>query len=301
VNTHLLIGQNQVAISIDDAPNTRIFQSDHYQSHFLNTIDSLQIPVTVFINERLIYNRDSINKNFALLNRWVSSKNTIVGNHTFAHSRYSAVGFEKFREDVLKGESIVRELTKKYKKKLEYFRFPYNDLGADSLQHVQMDSLLHSLNYRITPFTIESSDWMFNWVYEYYLGQKQYDKAKHIGELYVSKTIAYFHFYDSLSVEKYNRKVKQIYLCHDNSINRDYFIALVSELKALEYEFISLDEALEDEIYAQKNNYYRKWGISWLYRWMDSQKERVRWMKMEPDMKEIQNLYNNLNQKNKTY
>ncbi len=76
-----------------------------------------------------------------------------------------------------------------------HFRFPYNDLGIDSLQHAKIDSVLAMKNYVSSPFTVESSDWMFNYIYEYYLSQSNFKKAKEIGELYVSKTIDYIHFF----------------------------------------------------------------------------------------------------------
>ncbi|MEX0275661.1 MAG: polysaccharide deacetylase family protein [Flavobacteriaceae bacterium] len=289
--------QNHVAITIDDVPNTSLYQSENYRSGILDKIDSLRIPVAIFINEGLLYKTDSVTKNFELLNRWVKSKNTTIGNHTFSHSRYSEVGYGHFHKDIEKGAYITRELIKKYGKKLTYFRFPYNDLGADSIQHVEIERFLRDMEYKSTPFTIESSDWMFNALYENYLHQKEYKKAEGIGSLYLSKTMEYFQFLDSLAIKKYGRKIPHIYLCHDNRLNTDFLIPLLSRLRQQGYNFIRLDEALKDSVYVQDDTYYKKWGISWLYRWMSSQRERMKWMGMEPDMKEVERRYNNLNKK----
>ena len=40
--------------------------------------------------------------------------------------------------------------------------------------------------------------------------------------------------------------------------------------------------------------YYRKWGVSWFYRWMETQAERLQWMRQEPNMKEIEEQFNRL-------
>ena len=131
-------------------------------------------------------------------------------------------------------------------------------------------------------------------MYEYYLKKSEYKKASEIGNIYVSKTLELFRFYDSLSEVKYGRKVNQIYLCHDNSLNANYLLEIIKGLKKQNYNFISLDKTLEDKVYQQEYKYHRKWGVSWLYRYMPTQKERVKWMKKEPNMTYIEDLYTNL-------
>ena len=157
-----LFSQTNVTITIDDVPNTRIFEKHNYKPVLINKLDSLKIPVTIFVNEGLIYKTDSVKANINLLNSWIKRSYVTVGNHTFGHSRYSNVGFQSFALDIERGEFITRELTKKHKKNLKYFRFPYNDLGKDSAEHTQIDSLLYSKKYISTPFTVENSDWMYN-------------------------------------------------------------------------------------------------------------------------------------------
>jgi len=203
----IAVCQKNVSITIDDIPNTSRFEKDGYQSALLEKLDSLEIPIAIFINEGKIYQTDSISKNFELLNNWVRKKYITLGNHSFNHSRYSTSGFDLFAKEIVNGEAISRELSKKYKKNLTYFRFPFNDLGQDSLQHSQIKDFLKEKEYVIAPFTIESSDWMYNAVYEYYLDNKEFEKAKEIGEQYVVKTLEYFDFFEILAKEDYNRSI----------------------------------------------------------------------------------------------
>lgn len=181
----------------------------------------------------------------------------------------------------------------KYHKSLNYFRFPYNDLGKDTAQQIQIKLFLESINYKIMPFTIESSDWMFNYIYEYYLAKKDTINAKKIGEQYIKTTLAYFDYFELLAKNLYGRKINQIYLCHDNSINTDYIEALIQNLKNKNYNFISFETALSEKIYNQTNKYYLKWGISWIYRWMDSNHINS-YIKSEPNTTEIEKLYGKL-------
>jgi peptidoglycan/xylan/chitin deacetylase (PgdA/CDA1 family) len=284
--------QTKVSITIDDVPNTRQYSSDGFQ--LLKQLDRLQIPVAIFINEGLIAKGESIEKNMALLNDWVAKPYTTLGNHSYNHLRYSEVGVDSFRADLLKGHALTKELANQYAKSLQYFRFPFNDLGRDKEQHHQMARVLDSLAYINTPFTIESSDWMYSYIYDYYLEHGEQDQAKKIGEQYVSITLEYFQFFNSLAMKLYGREVSQIYLCHDNAMNAKYLPEILRQLKDQQYQFVSLEQAMMDPVYDQEDLYDKKWGISWFYRWIDSHEERVKWMKAEPNIAEVESLYNQL-------
>ena len=283
--------QKSISITIDDVPNTIKYQKDGYSPKLLNLLDSLDIPFTVFVNEDKILQTEEVERNKTLLESWVKRDRTLIGNHTYGHPRYSDVGLTNFIQDVEKGETLTKHYASKYGKDLTYFRFPFNDMGKDSIQHLEMREYLNSRNYRISPFTVESSDWMFDHVYQHYLDQGEIEKAKAIGEQYVEKTFAIVNFFEEMTKSLYGRPVKHIYLCHDNAINADYLGKIITRLKQDGYEIVSFKESLTDPIYDQEDRYYKKWGISWLYRWIDTQEERVKWMKQEPSLIEIQNMY----------
>jgi len=286
--------EKSISITIDDVPNTSKYQKDGFTPVLLNVLDSLNVPFTIFINEEKVYKTDSLVKNKQLLEAWIKNDLALIGNHTYSHPRYSDIGLGRFVQDIEKGETLTKEYVSKHHKELNYFRFPFNDLGNDSLQHVSIQNVLSRKGYIIAPFTVESSDWMFDFVYQYYLNKGQLREARKIGEQYVDKTIELVRFYDSLANKIYHRPVKHIYLCHDNAINADYMAKIVYRLEHEKYKVISFEEALTDPIYKQADIYHKKWGISWLYRWMDTQKERVKWMRKEPDLSEIQQLYEQL-------
>lgn len=293
--------QSFVSITIDDVPNTKLAAQTNNKSQLLHKLDSMKIPTSIFINEKLLLNTPDLNRNKKLLEEWISHPMVTAGNHTYKHSRCSATNIEDFEADIRKGEKFTKEYANKYDKTVNQFRFPYNDLGKDSTQQAQVKKILHDLQYQITPFTIESSDWMFNYLYEYYLKRNEHEKAKNIANSYISQTLKNFHFFDSLTINQYNRPTKHIYLCHDNRLNTDHLTTLLEKLKEKEYQFISLNEALTDEVYQQENLYYKKWGVSWVYRWMSDRKERIRLMKAEPEMMDIYNLYQKLSKSEKSY
>ena len=148
-----------MAITIDDVPGTGKTRKENYNSKLMSTLDSLNIPVTLFVTEGQIFKGDNPDKNFELLNKWMSKSYTTIGYHSTEHSRYSAVGLDSFKNDVEKGENVVRDMFKKNGKSVDYFRLPYNDLGKDSAEHVYIENYLSSRNFKIAPFTVENEDY----------------------------------------------------------------------------------------------------------------------------------------------
>lgn len=287
-------GQTKIAITIDDVPNTRKYEKDNFKSDLLNKLDSLNVPVSIFINEGLVYKTQHLSKNRKLLRNWLQRDYITIGNHTSDHTRLSEVSVDSFMVDVVKGEHLTKNLKNRYGKSLRYFRFPYNDLGKDSIQQQRIKEELTKRDYIITPFTIESSDWVFNYLYEHYLNKGDHLKAENIAKVYIEKSLEYCSFFDSLSVDLYGRNINQIYLCHDNTINADYLHILINKLKERGYVIVSLEEAMKDEVYKSENQYYKKWGISWIYRWMENKKLRKKLMHEEPDIMEVYQEYQQL-------
>lgn len=285
--------QTQVAITIDDVPNAAMHVQHSSVPRLLVTLDSLNVPVTAFVTTGLLFDGDSLG-NMQNLSAWIRRDYVTLGYHSYAHLHLAEVGFPAFRGDFEKGEVILKKQASKYNKTVRYFRFPFNELGRDSLQQTEATTFVRERGFRVAPFTVESSDWMFDYVYRYYLSKNDTAAAARTGECYVATTLAYFSYFDSLSVKYYGREIKQIYLCHDNPINAAYLPAIISNLKSRGYSFISFDQALGDEVYSQPTYYYKKWGVSWFYRWMKDASAVMNCMKHEPSASAIEQTYNEL-------
>ncbi len=287
----MVTAQKQVAITIDDVPNIRKYKSDANMT-FLNYLSENRIPSAIFINESRL--RNDPDNSLVYLKPWIEDKYVTAGSHTFSHPHYSKVDLDTFKKDIIKGLEVSKKIAAQTGKSVKYFRFPYNDLGNDSLEHDAIHNVLDSLKLISTPFTVESSDWMFNAIYEYYLNNDSLSQAREIGQAYVDATMRSFAWMDSLTVAQYGRQLKHIYLCHDNSINADFLPDIVERLKAKDYTFISLDDAMTDEVYRQQSHFYKSWGISWVYRWMSDEAARKKLMRQEPGVMEYYKLYERL-------
>lgn len=287
--------QRSVAITIDDVPNVHLFEASSYSSGLLRRLDSLNVPVAIFINEGNLRLNKAFEKNRSLLQSWISKRYVTVGNHSYSHPNMGEVGFDVFREQVLKGEELSRPMAVNAGKNLEYFRFPFNGMGKDSVEQMRMQQFLTASRYISTPYTVESEDWLYTQLYEKALKDGKPDEARAIGNRYVSLSLRLFDYFDSLAVAVAGKPVRQIYLCHDNRLNTDFLPALVQKLKQKEYRFIDLAEAMSDPAYGSYGYYYGNAGFSWVYRWMKDPASRRAAMRAEPSDPETQRAYEAMN------
>jgi hypothetical protein len=135
---------------------------------------------------------------------------------------------------------------------------------------------------------------MYNAIYTKCIKDYDIKGAEEMIKKYIDFTTELFQYFDDLSNRTYNRKIRQIYLCHTNLLNAVSFEKLIMKLKKQGYSFISLEKALEDKIYQSKDYYSQQYGISWLYRWIEDIDERIKLMKKEPSDKNIERRYNKL-------
>ncbi|GLU53311.1 hypothetical protein Dfri01_27720 [Dyadobacter frigoris] len=274
-----------------------LFEASNFSSVLQKKLDSLHIPIAIFINEVNLGQPAVLDRNKNLLKSWLVKDYITAGNHGFAHKNFADVGFDAFKEDVLKGEVVTKELLKQEKKELRYFRFPFNGAGNDSLEQMKALQFLKEKKYISTPYTVESEDWLHAILYDKALAEGDTKTASWIGAQYVDFTLRLFTYFDSLSLKMYNRSISHIYLCHDNKLNADYLPEIVNQLKNRKYKFVSLDEAMKDPVYKSPLHYYGKNGFSWIYRWIPDVEMRKKLMREEPTNGEIQKAFEEMNKK----
>lgn len=277
--------RKQVSITIDDVPNVEIYKKQGFSSGLLSQISMQGIPVAIFINEERIKSNGFTRDNREGLAKWLKDKNITAGNHGYQHLNYGDITFEAFQEEVIKGEVVTSQILKHPPK---YFRFPYNGLGKDSTAHARAKEFLQRRGYTLTPFTIEGQDWAFSSLYDEALKNKQTEKAAEIGRNYISFTLSVFDYFEKICQERYGRAISHIYLCHDNQLNTDYLMKLLTELRKRNYDFISLDQAMEDDVYQSEDYYTDRYGVSWVYRWVRDPQERKNLMRAEPENHDVE-------------
>lgn len=284
--------QHQIAITIDDLPFVQELSLKHAQEStdkLLAKIKKHKIKAVGFVNEKTVVRLGEIDARVAMLEKWLINGNQL-GNHTFSHPSLTTTPLEDYKTELLKGEVITTELNKKYKQPKKYFRYPFLQVGADSVKRYGFEKVLKEHNYVNAPVTIEADDWYFNKVYMDAMKAGNTDLMKTIAEKYIQHNSDYFDYYIKYTQEVIGRPIKHIFLCHANALNADYFDELCKVMINKGFSFITLDEALQDEVYQHKDTVLAKGGFSWLHRWRisDNKKSTIKEIEIPAD---IQALY----------
>lgn len=276
-----------VAITMDDMPfnsmpsGCTLDESKAINTELLHKIKENKTPVAIFIVGRGCVQQDRADERLQILKDWTDNPWITPGSHTVTHPDCSRLTLADFQQEITGNEEIIR--TAIGNRSLRYFRFPFNSLGKDSLDQTTKNTYLTERGYTVTPFTIESSDYIFDALYNEALRKGDSLEAVSLARQYIDFTIQSFEYFESLSMELFGRNIRHIYLCHANRLNTDYYNELIAAIRHRGYQCISLDEALADTVYTSPNYYYQRYGISWLYRWVQDGNKRKTLLKNSPD------------------
>ena len=286
----LTFGQEKlVCFSFDDLPvvsygmNDTVFQKELFDN-LISGLKKNNIPAIGFVNEKKLYNKNGeINKfQVELLKNWIDY-GLELGNHTFSHPDYNLVSFKDFTKDVLKGETITKEILSQRGKTIKYFRHPFLHLGNTKEKADSLDNFLSNHGYITAPVTIDNEDYLFAVAYKRANVKKDTLLAKQIGHDFVNYIEKKLKYYEMQSNRLFGRDIKQILLLHASWLNSDYVDSLAVRFKKNNYEFVSMDQVLKDNIYKTEITVYGNWGISWIDRWALSKGKKGNFFKNEPE------------------
>lgn len=260
-----------VALTLDDLPSQRgstLSVDRDLTSQLIKHIRTAKAPAVGFVNEIKIFERgeEEVPARTALLAQWLDA-GLELGNHTYSHVDINSVPFEDYAQDLLKGEQLTRTLMRERDMTLRYFRHPYLRAGKDAETKAKLERLLLEHQYTIAPVTIDNDEWIFGGAYDVAAQRGDARTMRQIGEDYLRYMERAFEFSEQLALQVAGRPIKQVLLVHANAMNAEYLDELLAMTARRGYQFVSLSEALEDEVYRRDDPYIGPKGWSWLVRW----------------------------------
>jgi len=112
------------------------------------------------------------------------------------------------------------------------------------------------------PVTIETWDWYYSSRYQDALRQGDVERARLLGEAYVGHVRESILEAEWYADELLGRQPPQILLLHGNLINADRIEDVLGLFRERGYRFITLEEALADEVYARTDASVAPRGLS---------------------------------------
>ena len=256
----------KIAITIDDLLATPADQNEYeyITDNLLKTLIKNDIKAIGFVNESRLYTDEKPDSSkIKILEKWMTS-DMQLGNHTFSHVYINITSIEDYKKDVIKGELITRPLLKKYNQELKYFRHPQLRTGQNDEYRSKLTTFLKNRGYTIAPVTIDNDEYIHAFCYANAKKEGNTALMNKIGKDYIAYMTSVFEFYEKLSASFLGYEVPQTLLIHANNLNADYLITMMTSRN---YEFVSIDKALEDKAYAMSEGTHAR-GPSWIQRWM---------------------------------
>lgn len=265
-------GGRVMAITFDDLPkSTGLDDLDGARrttESILRVIKAHKAPAMAFVNEGKLYDGPAmVAGRAALLQAWVNA-GIPLGNHTYSHLDLNDVPLEKYEDDVVRGERTITRLMRGTISTAErWFRHPYTHTGPTKEIKAALQKFLAGRGYRVAPFTIENSDWVFSSAYAKATRGGDAALAAKIREAYLTYSDAMLDWFESLSQDTFKRAIPQILLIHSNDLHGEALDALLSRIDRRGYRWVTLSAAMKDAAYATPDDYVGTSGPSWLHRW----------------------------------
>jgi peptidoglycan/xylan/chitin deacetylase (PgdA/CDA1 family) len=272
-SAHGQTARRTIAVTFDDLPYVNFGNGVYIKNaraataKMLSTLKKHKVPAVGFVNEgKLEYARE---ERIALLRQWVES-GMMLANHTYSHPDFNSLTVEQFQEEITKGDVVTRQLMRSRQPYQLYFRHPMTHTGDTKEKKEAIEKFLEARGYKVTPHTIENSDFIFNVPYAAAVDNKDEALAKRLRDEYLAYTMSVTAFAEKISPEIFGREIPQLLVIHTNAITADCLDEILKKFEARGYTFVTLDAVMADPAYQTKDTYVTKFGPSWLFRWMKS-------------------------------
>ena len=274
-----------MALTFDDLPKAHGFDEIEglrkTTDSILRTLKTHRAPSVAFVNEDKLYvGYHLVPERVDELRKWVDA-GVILGNHTYGHVDINTVPLQQYENNVIKGEKTYTRLMRGHSTE-KWFRHPFTHTGPTAETRNALNKFLATRGYRVAPFTIENSDYVFSAAYEKAQQAGDEPQATRIRDEYLSYNAKMMDWFETLAREDFGRDIPQILLIHSNALHTDALDALLRQIEKRGYRFVTLTEAMKDTAYQAPDDYVGKFGPSWVHRWRVAKQMPWR-MADEPD------------------
>ena len=266
--------ERAVAVTFDDLPAMSPVAGDldtlrDLTRRLLESVRKHRVPAVGFVNEGELF-RDAgpseVEGRTALLRMWLDA-GLELGNHTYSHRDLNLLSLDEFQADVIRGETVTRKLLADKGSTLRYFRHPFLHVGDELPKRLAFERFLAAHRYTVAPVTVDNDEYIYAAVYADARRRGDAAAAARIGEDYLRYMDEVFSFFEDAARRTVGREIKHVLLLHANSLNADWFGALAEALVRRGYRFITLAQALQDEVYRRPDTFVGSPGNSWLNHW----------------------------------
>ena len=213
------------------------------------------------------------------LDNWVAWGNTL-GNHSWSHHDLNHTPPDRWIADVRRCDSYLKRFGEA---SLPYLRFPFLHEGPTLEVRERVHEALASMGLGVAHVSVDNSDWLLEQADAKAAAAHDAVTRNAIGQSFLRHVLAAVEHADRVARRKTGRSVPQVLLLHANTLVGRNLDALLLALSAEGVEYVSLERALADPVYARPDEYVGSKGLSWLYRMRPLSVEDVGWDDAQAD------------------
>ncbi len=259
--------QRRLAVTFDDLPwvgGEAEDSVDAWTDGLLASLIGWRVPAVGFVNERNLESHTRLRTQ--RLARWLAS-GMELGNHTYAHRSANDIPLSEYQVEILRGERVIRVLSRDHGAPLRYFRHPYLHTGPDTVYRNALEGFLAAHGYRTAPATVVPRDWVYARAYIEAHQRGDAELVRKVGQEYLTHIGAIAAFFEEFSRELLGYEPPQILVLHANRLNAHHLGAVLTFFRRRGYRFVTLEEAQRDPAYALPVGGNPRDSVSWVHRW----------------------------------
>jgi peptidoglycan/xylan/chitin deacetylase (PgdA/CDA1 family) len=250
----------QISITFDELPAAQTFgevdrQAVNYQ--ILEALKRHEVKAVGFVVG------NQIEGSYDILGEWLNQGHAL-GNLTWSGQDFNELGPDQFMSDIRHGNEALEPMLSGFGQKKRYFRYPFLHYGDTPERRAKVAGFLKKQSWRVCPATVLPEDYLYDMNLTK-LG-KEPDSARFNQLLndYIDHVLNELDRVERLAINVAGRPVRQILVLRANRLNAVCLDALLAALRDAGYGFVSLDQALKDEIYKSPDAYYGLKGLGYL-------------------------------------
>jgi peptidoglycan-N-acetylglucosamine deacetylase len=197
----------------------------------------------------------------AVAEEWLKS-GQLLGNHTFSHLDLAKTNSNDYIANIKKNDALLKKLMGN--KDYRYFRYPYLSEGNTAQKRDAVRRYLDENHYKIAPVTVDFFDYEWNDAYIRCLKKSDLTAISWLKRSYVEQALNALTISHSLSMMLFKRDIKNVLLIHINPFSAEMLDELLNAYEKHNVQFISLSEALQDDVYKINPNIIRDRAYTFL-------------------------------------
>lgn len=263
--------KKEICITFNELPESHSFQDADREALaylILQTLKAHEVTAAGFVvGER-------VESSFDLLGQWLNEGH-VLGNMTYSNQDLHEIGIEKFIENTQMGHDAIEQMIEGFGQKKRYFRFPFLHYGNDIEAKRQVMLYLEHMNYTVAHATVIPEDYLYNLTLEKMGRVPDSAEFERLLNEYINSVLDELERQEALAKELMGRPVRQILLLHFNRLNAVYLDEMLTAMEDMGYEFVSLDKALNDELYDIAEGYFGGRGVSYIEMLLESNPDMI--------------------------